>query len=427
MSMIPHFINERRLRVYPRLVLLAVCGVQAFNILFRQGWRGGLGQIIGLDFIILYTGGLLYRTDIAHLYDYPTQLAAERLLIRPTALPGSGPFSNPPFVAWAYSSFTHLPLVWALLLWSVLILFFLFLAADLSVRYLTPPWLVKAGLTRSRLTIVLLSFWPFFGGFHAGQNHGLTFLLATAITVASVTGRWYLAGASAGLLMYKPQFVLGFLFIWLIWSEYKALASYIAVTVLWAGVVVISHGFNPFVAYLSTIDQILWLPFAEGWPAYLMSTPYGLLVTLLPQQLLPAILWFTRLLTVAASVGIAWFAYRCRNASSSNRRPATVFALLFPFLATPYVLYHDLLILVPVFLLLLADREEVGHLLYAAIFTYFGVLALLLLGQKFNVALFVLIPAGLLALQLKSLRTKRIRRTDGLPGQGDEECDSGLP
>ena len=223
--MIPRLINERRLRVYPRLVLLAVCVVQVFNVIFRQGWRGGLGQIIGIDFIILYASGSLYRTDIVHLYDFPTQMAVERWLIRPTVLPGSGPFINPPFVALGYSVFTHLPLVWAFLLWSVLTLLFLFLAADLSVRYLTPPWLVRAGLTRSRLIIVLLSFLPFFEGFQAGQNHGLTLLLATGITVASLSGRWYLAGLSAGFLLYKPQFVLGFLIVWLIWREYKALAS----------------------------------------------------------------------------------------------------------------------------------------------------------------------------------------------------------
>jgi hypothetical protein len=81
------------------------------------------------------------------------------------------------------------------------------------------------------------------------------------------------------------------------------------------------------------------------------------------------------------------------------------------------VLLHDLLILVPVFLLLSADPEVAGRLLYAAIFTYFGALVLLLLGQKFNVALFVLIPAGLLALQLQSLRTKMIGRSDGVPSQ----------
>lgn len=417
MAMIPRFINERRLRVYPRLVLLSVCVVQVFNVLFRQGWRGGLGQIIGIDFIILYAAGLLYRTDIVHLYDFSTQLAVERQLLWPTGLPGSGPFINPPYVALGYSAFTHLPLVWAFLLWSVLTLGFLILAADLSVRYLTPPWLVKAGLTRSRLIIVLLSFWPFFGGFHAGQNHGLTLLLATGITVASLSGRSYLAGISAGFLLYKPQFVLGFLIVWLIWREYKALSSFIVVAVVWVGVVVESHGFAPYMAYLSTIDQILWLPYIAGWPAYLMTTPYGLLATLLPQKLFPAVLWSTRLLTVAASIGIAWFAYRCRNVSCSNRRPALVFALLYPFFATPYVLHHDLLILVPVFLLLSADREVAGRLLYAAIFTYFGALALLLLGQKMNLALFVIIPAGLLALHLKSLRTKMIGRSDGIPGQ----------
>jgi hypothetical protein len=89
---------------------------------------------------------------------------------------------------------------------------------------------------------------------------------------------------------------------------------------------------------------------------------------------------------------------------------------LFPFFATPYVLLHDLLILVPVFLLLSADREMASRPLYAAIFNYFGALVLLLLGQKFNVALFVLIPAGLFALQLKSLKTRMIGRNDGISG-----------
>jgi hypothetical protein len=46
-----------------------------------------------------------------------------------------------------------------------------------------------------------------------------------------------------------------------------------------------------------------------------------------------------------------------------------------------------------------------GRLLYAAIFTYFGALVLLLLGQIFNLALFVLIPGGLLILNLRSIRT----------------------
>jgi hypothetical protein len=415
--MISRFMNERRLRVYPRLVFLVVCVVHAFTVLFRQGWRGGLGQIIGIDFIILYAAGLLYRTDIVHLYDFPTQLAVERQLIWPTGLPGSGPFINPPYVAWGYGAFTHLPLVWAFLLWSILTVLFLFIAVGLSVRYLTPNWLVQAGMTRSRLFIILLSFLPFFEGFHAGQNHGLTLLLVTGIIVTTLSGRWYLAGLLAGILLYKPQFVLGFLIVWLIWREYKALASFIVAAVVWAGVVVVSHGFDPYLAYLRTIDQTRWLPYIKGWPTYLMTTPYGLLVTLLPPDRLAVVLWFTRLLTVAASAGIAWFAFRCRNVSCSNRHPALVFALLFPFFATPYVLLHDLLILVPVFLLLSADREMASRLLYAAIFTYFGALVLLLLGQKFNVALFVLIPAGLFALQLKSLKTRMIGRNDGISGQ----------
>lgn len=104
------FLTAKRLRVYPRLFLVATWSIVLVNLIFRQGWRGGLGQTIGIDFLILYAAGKLYLTDVTRLYDFPAQLALERQLTSPTVLPGSGPFSNPPFVAAAYALLTPLPL-----------------------------------------------------------------------------------------------------------------------------------------------------------------------------------------------------------------------------------------------------------------------------------------------------------------------------
>lgn len=285
----------------------------------------------------------------------------------------------------------------------MLALLFVAVAVHLAVRHLSPPWLVRAGLTRSRLLILVLSSFPFVEGFQAGQNHTLTLLLVTGICAATLAGRWYTAGILAGFLLYKPQFVLGFLILWFVWRRYRALMSFASIASVWAGAVGLSKGFNPYRSYLAVIDQISRLPYAEGWPAYLMATRYGLLTTLLPQDLLPVIRLFTQILTLAIGAGFVWFAYRRRNTPSADRRPALALALLYPLLATPYALLHDLLILFPAFLLLSTRQSDSTHLLHAAIATYFGVFLLPLAAYRSGVALLAFVPIGLLVMQVKQM------------------------
>jgi hypothetical protein len=56
-------INAKRLRDYPRLMLFTVWIILGLNILLHQGWKGGFGQIIGGDFIMFYSTGLIYRNE----------------------------------------------------------------------------------------------------------------------------------------------------------------------------------------------------------------------------------------------------------------------------------------------------------------------------------------------------------------------------
>ncbi len=80
--MIWTWLNPKRLRDYPRLVLITCSAVLLLNFLLRHGWIGGLtNYLLWGDFIIYYAAGQLYINDISHLYDYKTQETVQLSLI----------------------------------------------------------------------------------------------------------------------------------------------------------------------------------------------------------------------------------------------------------------------------------------------------------------------------------------------------------
>lgn len=237
------------------------------------------------------------------------------------------------------------------------------IASHLAHRFLAPTWLIGEGLTRTVLLTVLLSSFAFVEGFQAGQNHGFTLLLVTGICAASLGGRWFLAGTLGGLLLYKPQFVLGFLLVWLVWRQWRALLAFAAVAALWIGAVLATRGLQPYLDFLDFSGQILALPYIPGWPAYLLLTPFGLLATLLPPVAFPVVLWVSRGLGVMLALFPALGAQRARRGPVEMQRLLLALAALFPLIATPYALLHDLLVVVPVLFLMADDRSKAPSVL----------------------------------------------------------------
>lgn len=280
-------INAKRLRDYPRLMFITSWTILALNLLFRQGWLGALGQIIGSDFITLYGAGLANRTDLAHLYDFSVQGEIQQALIEPTLLPGTNPFISPPYVASIYSLFTYIPPALALILWTLLSVLITMGAVRLLAHLL--PESIKSKLGYWQLLIIVFSFFPFIEGLQVGQNHSLTLLLVTCVLIFTLSERWFLAGSMAGLMIYKPQLVLGFLLIWIIWRKYKALAAFATVALLWAGSYLIINGISPFLTYLNASRDLVLLPYVPGFPGYLLLTIYGFFTTLFPIEALPII------------------------------------------------------------------------------------------------------------------------------------------
>lgn len=391
-----------RLRVYPRLALLGMVGVLLFDFLVSQGWQGALGQIVGSDFVTLYAAGTAFRTAPAQLYDFQAQGVLQQALIAPTQLPGLNPFISPPYVAQVYALLTHLPLPWAFGLWQLFALLCLGGAALILWRVIGRGSALQDDLSALQLAIVLLSSFAFVSGFRVGQNHTLTLLLVAAVCAATLRERWGLAGVLAALLLYKPQFALGFLALWLVWWKPKALVAFGAVAALWVGSAVALRGLAPFLDYLALQDSLLRLAYVEGFPSYIFVTPYGLLATALPERFLPWIQALTQLLLFAFALGLLLVGYRWRRVAFSRRGPVLALAVLFPFLTMPYTLLHDLLLMAPV--LLLAAQHPAIHngmiarrVLLTAIVCYLGALLLPLVGYVTGIAFAALLPLAVFA------------------------------
>ena len=384
MNVIYNFLNARRLRDYPRLMLLTSIGILLINLLLHQGWIAAFGQVIGGDFVMFYATGSLYRTDPASIYDYEQQYRLQQSLVEPTNLSGLNPFMNPPYTAMLYSLFIYLPLTWSFIVWTCLSIIF----SVISMRLIAPlvsNRLRQAGLSNIQYLVLLFSFFPFIEGLLAGQNHALTLMLLTAVLVSMHKERWLLSGVLAGTLIYKPQLVLGLLIVWIVWKNFKALFGFGIVVVLWAGSYALMHGIEPFLEYLQVSRFFMSLPYIEGFPGYIIITLYGLLTSIFPESAAQRLQLISQLIFILASALVAWFAWRQRQSSPAHKMPVLLLSLVLPLAFSPYVQLHDLLLIAPIFIFW-AGCDHSSRVLNSAVLAYAGAFLLTFLAAITGIA-----------------------------------------
>lgn len=343
-------LNARRLRDYPRLFLISTWFIMILNLLLHQGWIGAFGQVIAGDFIMFYSTGEIYRSNPSQIYDFDTQNQTQQALVAPSELPGYNPYINPPYVAPFFSLLTFITLPWALLLWTCLAIFSVFLSVYILIK-LVPTNNPIPGLSFGQLVIISLSFFPFVEGLLAGQNHWLTLLITSGIVYSMVKEKWYLSGVLAGLLLYKPQFVLGFLILWFIWGKFKAILSFSLVAMCWVGIFAAVNGFDLYQTYIQLSRVFMDLPYIPGFPNYLLVTFYGLLTSFFPHSAQSILSVLSQSLFIISAIGLGWLAYKLRAGNMHARLPVIVATLILPLIATPYALLHDMVILIPAFVL----------------------------------------------------------------------------
>ena len=390
------WINQKRVEVYPRLFFIAIWAVMVVNLLLHSGWQGGFGQIIGGDFIVFFSTGLIYKEDPSLIYDYNQQFLVQQSLVKPIILRGVNPNINPPYVTPVYSILSTVPLPWAFLLWTLCMVICTGAAITILMN-MVPPQIKNYGLTSRQFTILVFSFFPLIESLLAGQNSALTFLLMTCVIFSMYKNKHFLAGLFAGIMIYKPQYVVGFLILWVVWKNYKSLLGFLIVAVAWTGAFYLANGIELYQTFLNLSKQFLQLSYVEGFPGYILVTLYGFLTTILPQSFQPYIYGTSVLVLMLSTFTLAIIAHKSRDKSLIERTPVISLAILFPLVATPYSQLHDLVILIPGFVLWSLFFPSRG-LLITVIGVYLGAFFLTFAGALSHIALNSLLVLGLTAL-----------------------------
>jgi hypothetical protein len=397
------FLNPTRLRVYPRLIAGTMSVVLLTNALLGHGWMGALGQIIGGDFIMLYSSGVLFRQSPESLYDHLQQVQIQSSLLAPAKMEGfMPPYNYPPYVAVVTGLLTYIPMPFALILWSAMTILATWLASHFISKDLLPPSLAKSSLPTIQVFVIIVSSFAFIEGMSMGQNHAITLLLITAITVFSLRGRYLTAGILAGFMLYKPHFVLGFLIIWFIWRRWSAILGFCGVAAVWVGGFFLTYGWQPFKDYLSSLPFHFQMVYLKGFGGDLEVTPYGLLVDLLPQTAWQGIMLFTQIFLVGATLGLAYYAFTQRKKPESEQIYVYILAIFYPLVVSPHVLLHDMIIIAPA-LALWARLWQDRRLLNIIVIIYLATFVLTFVAHYLEFAVFAFIPLGLVILLISQI------------------------
>lgn len=397
------FLNETRLRNYPKLFFIAIWGVILINVVFHRGWVGRFGGIIGVDFVCIYSGGWLYQNSIQNLYDIKAQALIQQELFQPTQLGGTvNIFTHTPYAALVYSMMTYIPVVWAFIIWTLCSIFSSGFALLLIYKYILPNQLQNK-ISPMQLTIVVFSSFPFLIGILSGQSQSFTFLLMTSIAISMMYDRWLLAGVLAGMLIYKPHFIIGYLILWVVWKKYKPILGFSLITLPWIALDIFRHGFQPYQSYLKILAFVTEFANAAGinWEI----TPYALIHKFMPPGSGTLEILIACLILGLASLGLAIYSYR--NNAKEYRIISIILATFFPYIISPRILLYDLL---PITLIvaLWSRLKSSKSLLYLIIFLYISPFILPIATKYSGIALLALIPLIILIFFLSDILKRRI-------------------
>jgi len=197
------WVTPKRLKLYPAAMVISVLGSGLWLII--SGLNSGVpfALTLGQDFKGYYTGGRFFVDGrISELYDFDAQKDFQASL----AIPENRllPFIHPPFSVVLWAPFALGSYLTGLLLWWACGL----LALAVSLRLLRQELAPSSVLPTGRLLMLSFLFYPALAWFLFGQNTAFTLLIYTLTFVLLRRGRDLAAGATLGLLLYKPQLAI---------------------------------------------------------------------------------------------------------------------------------------------------------------------------------------------------------------------------
>ncbi len=365
--------RQRRL-AYAWIVLALCIGALGFLIATADGPIARDGKPLGTDFSNVYAAGrLVLKGQAPDAYDWGLQHAEEKAVFND---------GNTPFYGWHYPPF-FLGLAALLATMPYLLALFVWQAATLAL-YLR----LAVALLPGRETLLLAAAAPaVFINIGHGHNGFLTAsLLAGALIV--LDRRPLLAGILIGLLAYKPQFGVLIPLVLLATGRWRVFAAATATVLAMSALVTAVFGMEIWTAFLASLEPtrvIVLEAGATGWekiqsvfsavrmwggPVPLAETVHGVCAVAIAVALVR--LWR---LPVAFDLKAAALCLAC-------------------FLATPYTLDYDMVLIGPAIAFLVRHGLKAGFGPYEITLAAVAWAAPLFAR---SVAAYTLVPLGVIA------------------------------
>ena len=341
-----------RARAHALVTVLIFAGVYAAGIWHRSGLVDGFGHVIGGDLLTpRMAARMLLDGHGARLYDFSLQMDYQQAALAPETTPGH-PYIWPPWVALIYVPWALLPQGPAFVLWTVCSLACL-LVALLTMARAAP----LTGRHWPSTLLLSLSFYPVLEGLMAGNNSLWSLPIFALMYRALRAGNDTQAGALLGLQLYRPQLAVVPVIVFAMKRRWRVLggaAVVAAISLLLSAVCIGPRTPLEWLVLAPTHNQLIFQP---GMPKALLSMVSA--VFLLP--LGPGHL--TAGLAAGALVSVALVGLLLGMWAGPWEPRSEVFTLRFAALlvvsplVAPYLLLHDLVILVPAALLLIEYGE----------------------------------------------------------------------
>jgi len=338
------WLTPARLKTYPLLLLLMVCGAAAFLVLTRHGDFDQFGRPLGPDFSDIWVAGQNVRDgQPAAAYDpiLHQKKTAEFFGVSPDFYL----WSYPPYFLGVAALFACFPYLLALLIWQ---------AATLSL-YLAAVWAAAkpTGLSKVSVLIPALAFPAVFVNLAHGQNGFLTAALLTG-GLLNLERRPLLAGALLACLAYKPQFTVMIPVALIAAGYWRAILSGTLTLCLLTLATVAAFGPGIWTRFMSGLRLSETAVLENGWAGFakIQSVFAAARLVGLPIQ---AAFCLQALASVIAAAGIAWL---WRSASDLRLKGAALLASIL--IATPYWLDYDMVVLAPALALATSYSYENG-------------------------------------------------------------------
>jgi hypothetical protein len=235
-------ITPWRLKWYSIAVLFGIFSALVIVLFSGTGPRILSGRLGG-DFPVFYAAGrIAANSGFNQLYDLDLQIESQKDLYPDQK--SFMPFPYPPYVALAFVPLSFIPYRIAFVIY-LLVNMIAFYMAFVSLKKIIP------GLDKFFLPVFTLSltFYPFMKATLNGQLTAITFMLFALVWRLTIEGRPYSAGFYMGLLLYKPQFAIPLIGVFMLSGRLKIASSAIVTACLVIAISLFVTGIQPYVQW----------------------------------------------------------------------------------------------------------------------------------------------------------------------------------